>query len=144
MARKRAKRKMYGMESGLNLTPLLDIIFNLIFFFVLATNIRDRERYLDITLPASTSGEERTIEKRVPEIAISREGKMYLNGKEMSTDLLERELKRAVETENVSEALITSDAEIPFQQIIDATDICRSAGILQVTPKLRTRQNSGQ
>ncbi len=132
------RRSMFDTGSGLNLTPLLDIIFNLIFFFVLATNIKERERYLDLTLPSSGTAEERTTIPEIPEIVITADGKLFLNSEEVTMEVLESQLAAVSSESRASEAMISYDAGITMQRFVDVADICRRAGVLEPMLRLRT------
>jgi biopolymer transport protein ExbD len=123
----------------LNLTPLLDIIFNLVFFFLLATNIRDRERFLEIALPESETAEAQAVEETIPEIAITRSGELYLDGEAVAEEALGQRLRELVEKGAATEVVLSSDAEVAWQRIVDVTDICRTAGLREVTPRIRSR-----
>jgi len=137
MAARRRARSVFD-TTGLNVVPLLDVLFNLIFFFLLATNIRDdRERFLDIDLPSSGTAERREDPPDVPEIALDRDGALYLDGARVTEAELEDRLRLAAATRDVSSAIVQIDAENAFQRFIDLTDICRRAGVLEVTPRLQ-------
>jgi len=143
MARRRARGGMAAMMGGtgadLNLTPLLDIIFNLIFFFVLATNIRERDRVLEITLPSSQTAETETIPEQVPEISLSKDGLIHYEGRVVTAQELEGELKKAVAL-GTKEVTLACDAQLAWQRVVDITDICRNAGVLEVTPRIRSEE----
>lgn len=132
-------RRLVDTGAQINLTPLLDIIFNLLFFFLLATNIRQKEQFMDVTLPAASSGETRTMEERIPEIVLKKDSAILLDGEEVTAEELEARLVRARSAEKVREVLVSSDSEIAVQRFFDVADICRSAGIVQVTPRVRPR-----
>lgn len=137
MARARRSRSVFD-TTGLNLTPLLDVLFNLIFFFLLATTIRDdRERFLDIDLPGSGTAEAREELPDVPIIALDREGTLYFDGSRVTEAELEEKLRLAAATRNATSAIVEIDAENAFQRFIDLTDVCRRAGVLEVTPRLQ-------
>lgn len=125
-----------SIGASLNLTPLLDIIFNLIFFFILATNIRERDRFLEITLPSSTTAEARPAEKEIPRVTMTRDGALFYQGEKITAEGLQVELTAAART-GANEVILASDGQLAWQRIIDVTDICRKAGILQVTPMIR-------
>ncbi|MCB2155069.1 biopolymer transporter ExbD [bacterium] len=141
MARRRRSDPLGLKNIGatLNLTPLLDIIFNLIFFFILATNIRERDRFLEITLPSSTTAEARPAEKEIPRVTMTREGDLFFKGEKITAEGLAVELKMAAE-DGAEEVILASDGQLAWQRIIDVTDICREAGILQVTPMIRNEE----
>ena len=129
-----------NIGASLNLTPLLDIIFNLIFFFVLATNIRERDRFLEITLPSSATAEARPIEKEIPRVTMTRDGTLFYKGERITPEGLQVELTKAA-ADGAEEVILASDGQLAWQRIIDVTDICRQAGILQVTPMIKNEES---
>jgi len=133
---------LWGTGSSLNLTPLLDVIFLLIFFFILATRIRDRERFLEMELPGSTSAEAREVDDAIPVITITPDGRFLLDGEEVTLQRLGGDLRRAVVEQGAAEAVISSGGDIPWQTIIDVTDVAREAGIERVSPQVRREQGA--
>lgn len=129
---------MFDTGGGINLTPLLDIIFNLIFFFILATTIREKERYLEVNLPSASTAQQRTADEELPEVAITASGDIYLNGAPITPGELETQLAARVARDGIREVVLSTDAEVSFQRFTDITDICRAAGIQVVTPRTRT------
>jgi biopolymer transport protein ExbD len=127
-----------GPGGHLNLTPLLDIIFNLIFFFVLATSIRDRaqERQIEIRLPEARSGDSPTTAPQIPEIVVKADGSVFFNGEQVTDAELEEKLRAAVETQDLEEVLLASDGDATWQRIVTVNDICRRAGITQVPSRI--------
>jgi len=136
---RRRRREIPGVSGGLNLTPLLDIIFNLIFFFILATNIREKSQFLDVNVPASGAGEERVEEEEIPEIAITEAGTIYYNEEEVTAEELETRLTRDIQQQGVEDAILSTDADVPFQKFIDVTEIVVRAGIPEPATRLRPR-----
>lgn len=136
MARRATRADALAAAGGLNLTPLLDIIFNLIFFFILATNIQEKEQYTEIDIPSSSTSAARTIEPKIPIIAYRGEGAYELNGEAVTAEELERELTVAAKRDNVAEAVILIDGDTAVQSLIDVGDICRRAGIPKLMPQV--------
>ncbi len=128
---------MFDTGGGLNLTPLLDIIFNLIFFFVLATNIKDRERFLDLALPSSGTAEQQPAEPEIPEIAVTAAGAIYLDGDEVTLEQLESRLAALASGREAKDAIISYDAGITMQRFVDVADVCRRVGVLEPMLMLR-------
>lgn len=124
---------------ALNLTPLLDVIFNLIFFFVLATKIDDHreDQYLEIALPGANSGAPRPADAPdIPVIAAGKDGTLQLDGAPISEEALVEGLSTAVAERNVRQAILVSDAELTWQRVVRLTDLCRQAGIAEVAPRV--------
>lgn len=131
MARRRGARSIAGSTGpSVNLTPLLDIIFNLIFFFILATNIRERRETLEITLPQARTGEEaEQVEQRVTSIVLAADGRLTLDGEPIAMEALADRLRALARDQGLQQALVSSDAQTPFQLVIDVAEICEEAGI---------------
>lgn len=142
MSRRSSKRRrdIPGLSTGLNLTPLLDIIFNLIFFFILATNITKENRYLDLTLPKSTQGTPQQQAEEIPEISLTGDGVIQLDGNPMTLQQLQQELRRRVEQENLQSVRFAGDARITYQQMIEVAEVCTAAGIRAFLPKMDKRE----
>jgi biopolymer transport protein ExbD len=123
----------------LNLTPLLDVIFNLIFFFVLATKIDDHreDQYLEIALPGANSGVPRAADlPEIPVIAAGKDGTLRVDGVTVSEEALVEALRTAVAERNVRQVILVSDAELTWQRVVRLTDLCRQAGIAEVAPRV--------
>lgn len=134
------KRTMPGLEGGLNLTPLLDIIFNLIFFFILATNIQEKNRYLDLSLPETSQGRVGESLDETPEIVLTGDGVIRFDGEEMTFGELREELEKRVREDQLRTVIFSGDERISYQQMIDVAEICTAAGIREFQPKMETRE----
>lgn len=140
MSRRRSSRR--ASLSELNLTPLLDVIFNLVFFFVMATQIKDMEHLLDMRLPASSSAVPTRSLPQVPVLRIDRDGSLALDGVVMAAPEILRELTRRNEQAPVAQVLLDADEGATMQQLITATDLVREAGIRTVSPRVRRAAGS--
>jgi len=139
--RRRSTYSALGEDGGeLNLTPLLDVIFNLIFFFILATTIRQEDRFFELTLPESSEAPPRQIEQIIPEIGVSADGTLALNGEEMEPDSLREELIRMVEEDNVQRAVLSADEDATVRQATRATDLLYEAGIRETMQRVRRQR----
>lgn len=134
------RRQRPREDSGpgaVNLTPLLDVIFILIFFFLIATQVRERERFLEMDLPSSEAASEQALDEAIPEIAIAPGGGLLLDGQPIEEDALEAELSRRVREDGLRRAVLASSGDEPFQRIVDLSDLCRRAGLVELTPRMR-------
>ena len=82
-----AKIKRSSIASTLSLTPLIDVVFLLLIFFLVTSEFEEEERRLDIVLPTATSAVPMTSKPREVVIDIDNEGDLYISGK--ATDLSE-------------------------------------------------------
>jgi len=136
------RRKRYltwVSEDSINLTPLLDVIFNIIFFFILATTIREAKSFLEVQLPSSSEAAAREAETATLIITVTDTNKIYLNEREVTPKALEALLKEQ-DVANVREIIIRGDAKAYNQTIVDVLDACARAGHYAVSIEVKGRE----
>ena len=79
-------------DPTINLTPMIDVVFTLLVFFMLATTFAERERMLDIDLPTASSVESPA---KGLVINVPRDGKIWVDGKSLQGEDLARTLSDA-------------------------------------------------
>lgn len=110
------------------LTPLIDMMFLLIIFFLVSTEFIDLTRKVKITLPQSEVSEE--AERKIKNvIELSREGRVFFNGKEMTLPELRRALARADPEKPLS---LRADRQAPYGDVVALMGICRSLGFQEI------------
>lgn len=130
-------------EPQLNLTPLIDVVFLLLIFFMVSTTF-SRESEISIDLPES-SGEVVQEEQQVVEISIDSEGRYYINEQQVANtriDTLKRALRQATAEQSEPQLIISADAKTPHQAVISAMDAARQVGLVRLT--FATKQRDDQ
>jgi biopolymer transport protein ExbD len=131
------KRDTTGVDPfALNLTPMIDVVFLLVIFFMSATQFAEVERAVELELP--TVGSDGTsvaavVEPRI--VSVTEAGQITLDGEARSIDELKADLKLAKESATTgagTAVLIHGDARCDFQHIAAALTACRAAGIADV------------
>ncbi|MDA0272968.1 MAG: biopolymer transporter ExbD [Proteobacteria bacterium] len=121
-------------EVEVNLTPLIDVVFLLLIFFMVSTTFT-KETHLSIDLPEASSQSIRAADLQI-EISITREGNFAING----VALINRKpgtLRSAVE--KVSEGdtsipmVITADSATPHQSVVTAMDVVGQLGFARLS-----------
>ena len=98
-----------------NLLPLVNIIFLLLIFFLLAGVIEKKRDLLNINLPEATI--EQFTGKDRPELHIYPNGKIRLDGSDVTLKNLSDSLKKRYPQLKDSELLVTADADITSKQL---------------------------
>lgn len=117
----------------LDLTPLIDVVFLLLIFFMVSTTF-DRQTELKVELPEAT---DQAVEKQEMEevrIQIDRNGHFYVNEKELVThDLptLMRAIRQASDEEDPA-IIVESDKQAPFQAAITVMDAIGKLGLTRL------------
>ena len=122
----------------INLTPLIDVVFLLLIFFMVSTSFK-KETRVSIELPQA-NGEQMESPEESIEVAISKSGEIFVNG----NGLVNRELNTIIEaikqssTDNQTPVIISADAAAPYQAVITVMDAAGQAGFKNLTlPTLR-------
>ena len=120
-----------AMDSSIHIdfVPMVDVLFNLLIFFLLATTIAQVEREMKIALPfASASG---PISAAVREfiINVDGQGKTFVAGREIEAGDLQTMVQEAVATNPEQKVTVRGDRTVAYANIVSVLDICKSAGI---------------
>ena len=121
-------------EIPINITPLIDVVFLLLIFFMVTTTF-SRETRLLVNLPEA-SGEAAEVQENIIEIIVSREGGYFINGKALVNNRIET-LMRALELESGGDErmpiLLIADAEASHQSVVTAMDGIGQAGFSRIS-----------
>lgn len=117
-----------------NITPLIDVVFLLLIFFMVSTTFQ-RESEITIELPES-SGEVAESEKKVIEISIDNQGRYFVNQRRIKDSDI-KTLKQAItltrgETKE-PKLIISADKMTPHQAVVRAMDAARQLGLVHLT-----------
>ena len=116
---------------SIEITPLIDIVFLLVIFFVVTSKVGDSQ-FLSLDLPKTESFNYKTVQTS-NEIVISNDGSIYINDKLINInnlDVLEQEI---FELNNNGEILILSDqSESLHVWVITVMDILNKYGFSEI------------
>lgn len=122
-----------------NLTPLIDVLFLLLIFFMVSTTFDDKSR-INIVLPEAASNEENVQMEEVLEITVDAKGRYYVNQKEViNTELntLKRAIAKAGSGNLELPVIITADAKATHQAVLRVMDAASQLGYAHMTFKAR-------
>ena len=120
-------------EPNLNLTPMIDVVFLLIIFFMVGTRFTQLERQYDINLPTVSDAQPLTEKPDDIVVNVSREGGIVVRGEAKTPEQLEAELATARENYPGQGVVIRGDAQGAYQNVMDVLVLCRRAGIAAVS-----------
>lgn len=129
-----AVKPMKSAVGSLSITPLIDVVFLLLIFFLVATRFAEEEREIDIELPTAAESLPLTAEPREMFININREGKFFIQGKFRNVEDVEQILRRAAANNPLTQTVvIRADKQTDWQHVLSAIDLCKKVGIFQYT-----------
>lgn len=143
----RTKRRGGG-ELILQLTPLIDVVFLLLIFFLVATSFEDLKSGIKIDVPESSIRELNNIKEI--QISIAKDKKITLtfkeNGNSKSQTVTEKDLKNILSAklkENKEKnVLITADKDLDYGLIVNVMTTAKEAGATSLD--LNTTPTSGK
>jgi len=121
MARKR--RKPAELASELPLTPMIDVVFQLLIYFIVTIKPIDIFAHLEVSRPSPEDKRERVEIPNLLRINIFKEGYTF-NDRPVSTTELERLLSRAAALQKDQHLLIMASTSSEHSQLIAVLDLC--------------------
>ena len=135
-------RRLHREEVGINLTPLIDVVFLLLIFFMVSTTFT-RETQLSIDLPEASGSARETSEQQV-EILVDEGGNYRVNGQGLVDNRM-RTLQAAIYKISAGDTtmpmVITADADAAHQYVVRAMDAAGQMGFVHLS--ITTRQPAG-
>lgn len=121
-------------EPEVNLTPLIDVVFLLLIFFMVSTTFEHQSR-IQIELPEATASLEEREEESI-EIIIDAEGRYFIGEEQVvNTELktLKSAISKVLGDRKVVPVTIRADASTPHQAVITALDATSQLGLTQIS-----------
>ncbi|MEM7387907.1 MAG: biopolymer transporter ExbD [Verrucomicrobiota bacterium] len=127
-----SQRVAVEKPGGIQLAPMIDIVFLLLIFFIVTWNFARFETELDISVPAADEGSDP--KRLLGEIVINihRDGRMVVHSQEMSDDELFTKLRKVAEVRKNQSVILRIDEKAPSKHVIHALDICHRAKVYNV------------
>ena len=116
-------------QAEVNMTPIIDMVFLLLIFFLVATKFADIERDVRIKPPSSINA--RPITEIPSEIIINvaRNGQLLIAGQVRSLDDVDKLLARAAKENTRQSVVIRGDRETILQRAVDVLDLSEKHGV---------------
>jgi biopolymer transport protein ExbD len=123
---------------SLNLTPMIDVVFLLIIFFMAASKFAEVEADIELQLPEVAAAAPLTSAPKQRTVSVERDGQVQLDGEVVSLDELTNRLAAAQREYSQLGVVIRGDAKCDFQHVAAALSACKDGNIseLGITVKL--------
>lgn len=117
---------------GVNLTPMIDVVFLLVIFFMVATKFTERERSIDLQLPTAAEAGESTPPPEPSIVAVFEDGHVELDGVEVTLRELTDQLRQATSESDDVQVVIHGDGRSDFQHVAAALAACREGRVSEL------------
>lgn len=132
-------------EPDINLTPLIDVVFLLLVFFMVSTTFV-READLEIILPEASLEGTPDQEERALEVIVSDDGVYYVNGRELVNSkpaTLDAAIREVIGERRDVPVTIRADAESSHQSVVTVMDVAGRLGFSQIQVVTAESRESG-
>jgi biopolymer transport protein ExbD len=125
----KVKKHEIPEHTTINMTPLIDVVFQLLLFFMLASSLT-RPNKIELNLPESSSGVKAAAAKSLAVTYMLEDGQVWidLNGERMPDLETLGERMRTWEGEGRDEVSIQIQKDVPYQDVVSVIDTVRDAG----------------
>jgi biopolymer transport protein ExbD len=115
--------------SALSMTPLIDVVFLLLIFFLVASRLSQEDREMDVPLPSAANAMPMTAEPQELVVNIDRRGALYVNNQNMQAEQFEQLLRESIRNNPLGQSvIIRADKRVQFQTPVNVMDICLKCG----------------
>jgi len=125
------RAKSSGALRSLSLTPLIDVIFMLLLFFMLATNF-ERWRSVQVQAPAASAPAQPSTQQKNVWIRVG-QNRLELAGVKIPLNQLGASVQRAQSGSPDATVVVLTEPAVQTQRLIDVLDALRLAGVSQPT-----------
>jgi biopolymer transport protein ExbD/biopolymer transport protein TolR len=123
-------KKIKEEDPRLGLTPLIDVVFLLLIFFMLTSHFHIASgvpiRLPKVTQKAYDSDGEKII------LVVDRAGRAYLKGEKIDLKDLDAKLKELVEKGGLVHLLLQADKEVKHGRVVQLMDLAKRAGVSSI------------
>lgn len=113
-----------GLASTLDLTPIVDVVFNLLIFFALSLNFAVTSGGINVKLPKAASAE--PVKAQDLTINLTADGKTYLNDRVITMEKLSQKLKDKKDKDSL--VIIRADSSVTHGRVVEAMDTVKTNG----------------
>jgi biopolymer transport protein ExbD len=114
---------------SIELTPLIDMVFLLLIFFLIATTFHQTEREMQIALPVASSAAPISAMLQELIINVDVEGRIIVGGRSIEPDDLRSMVKDAVAVNPEQKVTVRGDRRVAYASVVRVLDICKASGI---------------
>ena len=116
--------------TALSLTPLIDVVFLLLIFFLVATRFSEEERQMSVLLPEASAAEPLISQPKQLFVNVDDEGQFFIGGEQLSEGGVEQALRQAWSNNpGRQEVIIRGDRNAKWESIALVMNLCNKVNI---------------
>jgi len=134
-------RKYREEEPGINMAPLIDIVFLLLIFFMVTSHF-DIASGVKIDLPKVAKKLISDEEQNNINLIIDKSAQTYIEGQLIEIDALQENLRKIVAEKGILHLILQADKDVSHGYVVRVMDHAKSAGVSSITIAARWNADS--
>jgi biopolymer transport protein ExbD len=123
------KKDTLAASPSIELTPIIDMVFLLLIFFLVTTTYHQVEREMQIALPEAESGAPISVALRELVVNVAADGSIIVAGGVMSLENLRALVTQAVDANPNQKVTVRADRDASYGLVARVLDICKASGV---------------
>lgn len=128
--RVRSRRKRLDTNSGIDLTPMVDVAFQLIIFFMVSTTFITLQSGLPVDLPQATTSA--VTSSDIPSVTINKDNQIFIGSTPVTLENLEAQLKATLQQTGFNVVILRADKGVLHGLSVQVMDILRKSGAQRI------------
>ena len=121
--------------SSLSMTPLINIVFLLLIFFLVTTRFEEEDHELEVMLPTASEAKPLVVKPKEIFINIDQNGVYFVGNQSVELSNMEALLSQAnVNNPAGQTVIIRADRRCEWDHVVAAINTCQQAGIHDIRP----------
>jgi len=122
-------REKYKTKTFINLTPLVDMLFIILLFFLVTSTFIEQPN-IKLELPTTKYTPTSKLKKTV--LTINRDGSLFFQNEQISRKRLIPVLKKAFSNQADKTLVLRADKKVPYGVVVDIMDAAKGAGLKKI------------
>jgi biopolymer transport protein ExbD len=119
------RRERKTTEATVDLTPMIDMTFILLIFFMVATTFQ-KDLKIDINRPGASTGQ--VASTKAVKIYVDKQGQAYIDGEPVQVWVIQSRLRDLLKGQSQKSVLVVTDEIVPSGKLVEVVDQARLAG----------------
>lgn len=126
----RTPKLLAAGTSSVNMTPMIDVVFLLIIFFLVSSHLAKQENQIELALPSATSALDDAAQRESLTVNVLADGQWQIGGVLVDSAAAAKRLRgRVMQTGQPVQLRIRSDRDVPYSRIEPLLRVATDAGI---------------
>lgn len=118
------RRRDDSDDITVDMTPMIDCVFLLLIFFLVATTLKKLDRELPVELPDATMAVEAKVDSNTLVVGLDAQGQIYMDAEPVTIEAFHAALQTASQANPDTRVRIDADSETPYRDIVHVMDQC--------------------